>query len=41
MTDDTILLIGLDTKKVNLSQLFETDRYYKLTDIYGESILPY
>ena len=36
MTDDTILLIGLDTKKVNLGQLFETDRYYKLTDTYGE-----
>ena len=35
MTNDTILLIGLDHTKVNLGQLFETDRYAELVDIYG------
>lgn len=36
MTGDTILLIGIDDKKVNLGQIYEPDRYSRLQELYGE-----
>ena len=39
MTDDTILLIGLDNTKVNTDRVYETDRYTQLLDVYGEDTI--
>ena len=36
MTDDTILLLGIDNKKINLDQVYETDRLQNIVDLYGE-----
>ena len=36
MTGDTILLIGIDNKKVNLNEVKEYTKRYELTDTYGE-----
>ena len=36
MTGDTILLIGINNRKVNLGEVQEYTRQYELTDVYGE-----
>ena len=39
MTGDTILLIGIDHNKINLGQIYETNKYADLVELYGnESI---
>ena len=37
MTGDTILLIGIDKKKINLGQVYEANKYAELINIYGEN----